>query len=61
MLTQFHNEPKNYQEAISLMDSKDWKIAIKKEYDMLMDMKTWTLVPKPTGRKSHWQPLGLSS
>ena len=57
MLTQFHNEPKTYQDALSSKDSKDWKIAIKKEYDMLVEMKTWELVPRPPGCKvigSRW-------
>ena len=57
MLTQFHNEPKTYQDALSSKDSNKWKIVIKKEYDMLIEMKTWELVPKPPGRKvigSRW-------
>ena len=50
-------EPVNYADAMSSDEADLWKIAIKEEYDSLLQNKTWSLTKLPAGRiaiKSKW-------
>ncbi len=44
-------EPSSLKEAMSGPHAKDWKEAADKEYNSLMEMKTWELVELPKNRK----------
>jgi hypothetical protein len=47
----------NYKDAINCPDAKKWILAIKDEYDSLMENKTWSITTCPKGRnpvKSRW-------
>ena len=45
------NQPQSYKEAMSSEHSDKWQVAIKEEYDGLIEMGTWKLVDLPKGRK----------
>lgn len=50
-------EPSTYQEAISSEEASLWKLAIKEEYDSLIQNGTWVLASLPPGRttiKNKW-------
>ena len=46
-----YQEPQSYEEALSHLDSKEWKIAMKAKMTSLAKNETWTLVEKPTKQK----------
>ncbi len=46
------SEPFTYSQAISGPNAKNWKEAIKSEYDSLMSNKTWEIVDIPQNRKA---------
>lgn len=55
--TVFSDVPNTYQQAISSPESIQWNAAIVKEYNSLLDNKTWDLVPRPshcTVIKGRW-------
>src|SRR5882762_9534023 len=45
------NQPQSYKEAMASDNSDKWQVAIKDEYDGLIEMGTWKLVDLPKGRK----------
>jgi hypothetical protein len=45
-------EPITYEEALKFEDAKEWKIAMDKEYNALLENKTWELVRLPQGRST---------
>jgi hypothetical protein len=50
-------DPNHYRDAIVAEDADDWKIAIDKEYNSLIENKTWELITPPPGQsviKSRW-------
>lgn len=50
-------DPLTVDEALDREDSKEWKIAMKSEYDALISQKTWETVPRPKGKnviKTKW-------
>ena len=49
LLAQVH-EPNFVSKALSSLDSAQWKIAMDKEYQSLIDNKTWQLVNPPPHR-----------
>ena len=53
-ITSLFNEPQSYQEAIESEDAVEWKKATDKEYQSLIDNKTWVKVKLPNGRS----PIG---
>ena len=49
--------PTSYREAINCPDAEEWNVAMKEEFDMLTQRKTWELVDLPPGCKatgSRW-------
>ena len=46
-------KPKSYAEAMISADADKCKLAIKEEYDALLENKTWTLTEHPAGEKSR--------
>lgn len=44
-------EPQTYKEALNSEYSNDWQSAMQREYDSLIENRTWDLVPLPPGRK----------
>ncbi|GBP87152.1 Copia protein [Eumeta japonica] len=44
--------PENFQEAMNCDDANEWKAAMDREMNSLVENKTWTLVDKPTKDKS---------
>jgi hypothetical protein len=48
-VTEFENEPKSFGDAMQSEEADQWKEACQHEISVLS--KTWTLVPRPTGRK----------
>ncbi|KAK8685866.1 hypothetical protein V6N13_124899 [Hibiscus sabdariffa] len=48
------DEPKTYQEAVSVPDSKKWLEAMRSEMDSMSENQVWTLVEPPEGVK----PIG---
>ncbi|KAL5572482.1 hypothetical protein UlMin_022079 [Ulmus minor] len=46
-----YKESQSYEEALSHLDSKEWKITMKAEMTSLAKNETWTLVEKPTKQK----------
>ena len=45
-------QPKTYAEAMSNnMARAEWQLAMKDEYQSLIENRTWTLCPRPAGRK----------
>jgi hypothetical protein len=50
-------EPNHYRDAIVARDEDNWKIAIDKEYNSLIENNTWELITPPPGTsviKSRW-------
>lgn len=50
-------EPSSVEEALNGIDSEEWKLAMKRELDALIENKTWELTPWPKGRrilKTRW-------
>jgi transposase InsO family protein len=45
-------EPRSYTEATSCSQKDEWRIAMKNEYDSLIDNQTWTLCQLPSNRKA---------
>ena len=45
------NQPQLYKEAMASEDSDKWQVAIKDEYNGLIEMGTWKLVDLPKGQK----------
>ncbi|GBP23791.1 hypothetical protein EVAR_13749_1 [Eumeta japonica] len=45
--------PENFQEAMNCDDANEWKAAMDREMNSLVENKTWTLVDKPTKDKSR--------
>ncbi|GBP53881.1 hypothetical protein EVAR_96788_1 [Eumeta japonica] len=43
--------PENFQEAMNCDDANEWKAAMDREMNSLVENKTWTLVDKPTKDK----------
>lgn len=48
----YGDEPTSFDEAIRSTDSHEWRKAMKKEYDSLTKLNTWTLTVLPEGRKT---------
>ncbi|EFX69199.1 hypothetical protein DAPPUDRAFT_258972 [Daphnia pulex] len=49
--------PTSYKDAINCSNAEKWILAIKDEYDSLMENKTWSIMTCPKGRqpiKSRW-------
>ena len=45
------HEPQTYKEAVASDHAADWQQAMKREYDSLIDNRTWDLVTLPSDRK----------
>ena len=43
--------PNNHREAMRSPDAEKWKLAEQKEYNSLIENKTWVLVPRPKDRQ----------
>ena len=43
--------PRNFRQMLKSPQKKEWEKAMKAEYDSLMSMGTWELVPRPENRK----------
>jgi hypothetical protein len=54
LMTSYYDEPTSYQEAMETKEAKEWKGAAGKEYQSLIDNKTWVKCKLPAGRK----PIG---
>ena len=50
-LSIFHDEPRDYKDAISSVDSSSWLVAMEEEIESLNKNHTWDLVPFPSGRR----------
>ena len=44
--------PQSWKQAVSAKDSDQWIEASQLEYDSLIEMGTWKLMPLPKGRKA---------
>ena len=51
-LSIFHDEPRDYKDAISSVDSSSWLVAMKEEIESLHKNHTWDLVPLPSGKRA---------
>ena len=52
-----HIDPLSFEEAIQSPQAEEWKKAMETEYQALVKMGVWKVVPKPNGRtpiKSKW-------
>jgi hypothetical protein len=45
-----YREPATYKQATMSPQAQYWKVAMEREYDSLMENRTWVLVPPPPGR-----------
>lgn len=45
------DDPLTLNEALSGDDRSKWEVAVKEEYDALIENNTWSLVTLPEGRK----------
>ena len=57
LATDFIDEPSNVKEVITGEHSREWKSAMKSEYNSLMVNDTWELVPPPANKNvvgSKW-------
>lgn len=46
------NDPATYEEAVTRNDNQGWNLAMKQEYDSLIQNGTWSLEELPSGRKA---------
>lgn len=44
-------EPATYTEAMASPNAEAWKEAMQREFNSLIEYKTWDLVPLPPGRQ----------
>lgn len=51
MLSAVTNEDMTYEDATTGSDAMKWKDSMRREYDALVENKSWTLSPLPAGRK----------
>lgn len=45
-------EPKNHNDAVTIVNSEKWITAMNEEFESLLANKTWSLVPLPIGRQA---------
>lgn len=48
---EYPEEPETVEEALEGPDKKQWKLAMKREYEALKKNETWKWVPEPTDKK----------
>ena len=52
MIHLFQDVPNAFQEAMNSSESEQWWKAMEEEYEGLMDMGVWKLVPRPKDHKT---------